>query len=369
MQKLNTVSSWQMTALFTAYITGSAIVWIPAPLTGAAKNAAWVSLWLASGIGMLVLACVLYLHRKYPELTFVEYSELTFGRMVTAIIAVPYLIMLLLMLSNIVIGISQFFNSTMMRETPSYVFHLLTLLTAAMTVRAGIEVMSRMFILLLAAVFFFSFSVLLLCLPSYRPELLLPVFQHGFKQTLFGAYQTWGFPYAEIILFSTLLPFVRRDQRQHLGKFMFIALLFNGISLSLVILCTIMALGPMAATVKFSLFELARLVDVADIIQRIESVISIGLIAASYMKATIVLFMLNEAISRLLRLQDENILIFPTTFLSFLLTMTMYQNELEFNERVTAEWPLIITLFGVVPNLMVILVTAFKDRRGKIRKA
>ncbi|MFC5703973.1 endospore germination permease [Cohnella faecalis] len=367
MQKRYTVSSWQMAALFLAYITGSAIVWIPAPLTGAAKNAAWISLWLAFGLGTLVLACILYLHRRYPDLTFVEYSELTLGRIATTIIAIPFLGMLLLMLSNITIGISQFFNSTMMRETPSYVFHLLILFTAAITVRAGIEVMARMFMLLLIALFIFVFSVLLLNLSSYRPELLTPVFEQGFKQTFFGIYQTWGFPYGEIILFSTVLPFIRRD-RQHLGKLMFSALLINAISLSLSILCTIMALGPMAATVKFSLFELARLVEVADIIERIESVIGMTLIAASYMKATIVLFIFNATLSRLLRLQDEKILIFPTAFLTFLLTMTMYRNELEFNENVTAEWPLIITFFGVVPNLIIILVTVLNDWRAKIHK-
>ena len=55
MKKRITVSSRQMATLFLSFLTGSAIVNIPAPLTGAAKNAAWVSLWMANGLGMLLL--------------------------------------------------------------------------------------------------------------------------------------------------------------------------------------------------------------------------------------------------------------------------------------------------------------------------
>ncbi len=47
MKKGITVSSRQMATLFLSFLTGSAIVNIPAPLTGAAKSAAWVSLWMS----------------------------------------------------------------------------------------------------------------------------------------------------------------------------------------------------------------------------------------------------------------------------------------------------------------------------------
>ncbi|UUZ87316.1 hypothetical protein LJK88_11250 [Paenibacillus sp. P26] len=50
-KKQTTVSSRQMATLFLCFLTGSAIVNIPAPLTGAANNAAWLSLWMANGLG------------------------------------------------------------------------------------------------------------------------------------------------------------------------------------------------------------------------------------------------------------------------------------------------------------------------------
>ncbi|KRF09968.1 spore gernimation protein [Paenibacillus sp. Soil787] len=362
MKKKITVSSRQMAMLFLSFLTGSAIVNIPAPLTGAAHNAAWVSLWIANGIGMLLLCCVLYLHRKYPELTLIQYSRQAIGRVSTVILAIPFFMMTVMMLSNIVVDIGGFFKSTMMRETPTYVFSFLILFTAALTVRSGIEVMARMFALLLITIFIFSAIVMLLTLPVYRVELLMPLFPHGFKPVLHGAYIAYGFPYAELVLFSMVLPFVRKDQ-EPLGKFMFSSLLISGISLTFVIMCTIMALGPISGNLKFSLFTLARLIEVAEIIERVESIMGITLIAGSYMKTTIVLFAINLGLSQLLRIQDEKILIFPIAFFAAMLSLTLFKNELEFSRHVGTVWPLFITLTGVLPILLLTIVTMVKSRQ------
>ena len=126
MKKGITVSSRQMATLFLSFLTGSAIVNIPAPLTGAAKNAAWVSLWLANGYGMILLSCILYLHRKYPDLTLIQYSRQAIGRVLTVILVIPFLLMTIMMLANVVADIGGFFKSTMMRETPTYVFHIVS---------------------------------------------------------------------------------------------------------------------------------------------------------------------------------------------------------------------------------------------------
>ncbi|MGO4269418.1 endospore germination permease, partial [Paenibacillus sp. TAF58] len=323
-----------------------------------------ISLWMANGLGMLLLSCILYLYRKYPEMTLIQYSRQAIGRVLTVIIAIPFFVMAVVMLADIVVDIGGFFKSTMMRETPTYVFHLIILFIAALTVRSGIEVMARMFTLLLITIFIFSAIVMLLSIPAYRVELLMPLFPKGFKPVLHGAYITYGFPYAELVLFSMILPFVRKDQ-EPLGKFMFVSLLISGLSLTLVIVCTIMALGPMAGNIKFSLFTLARLIELAEIIERVESIIGMTLIAGSYMKATIALFVINLGLSQLFHLQDDKILIFPIAFCTGMLSLSMFRNELEFMGHVGTVWPLFITVTGVVPILLLTIVTAFKSRRKK----
>lgn len=59
-----TVSAFQMGVLFFVFMTGSSIINIPGALIGKANNGAWLSLLLSGGIGFLILACILFLHRR-----------------------------------------------------------------------------------------------------------------------------------------------------------------------------------------------------------------------------------------------------------------------------------------------------------------
>nr|WP_256990407.1 GerAB/ArcD/ProY family transporter [Paenibacillus sp. VTT E-133291] len=61
MNKQERVSSIQMSMLFLFFMTGSSIVIVPASLTNFAGNGAWISLIIASAIGMLLLTGILYL--------------------------------------------------------------------------------------------------------------------------------------------------------------------------------------------------------------------------------------------------------------------------------------------------------------------
>ncbi|MGM7722771.1 GerAB/ArcD/ProY family transporter [Metabacillus sp. Hm71] len=363
MKKEETVSSAQMACLFLSFMLGSANINMPQPLAEAANNGAWLSVIIANGYGMFLLACVFFLYRKNPDLTFIDVSRKILGKWITVCISIPILLLLLLMLSNIVVDIGGFLTTAMMRETPPYVFHSLILLVAAMSVRAGFEVMARMFVMLLIYMTLFSVSVLLLTIPFYQAGNLLPVMPDGIKPVIHGTYMVLGFPYSELILFSLLLPFVRKEKNNKLKKYMFSVLLIQGFLLVISVLCSIMALGPLAGTFKYSLFQLARLINIREIITRIESFIGIALIVGSYMKASITLFILKETLARVLKMSDERIIIFPVAFIALLLSLTMYKSEIEHADIVLVVWPLFITIVVVLPLLIITFLTLFMGKK------
>jgi spore germination protein KB len=363
MRKEEKVSSGQMMSLFFSFILGSAIINIPQPLVHAAMNGAWMSVIIANLVGILLLVCIFYLYRKNPNLNLIDYSYKVLGKWITLCISIPLIILLFIDLSFIVIDIGGFLTTSMMRETPSYVFHFLILLVAAFTAKAGIEVMARMFVLLLCYMIFFSIAVLVLAIPHYQVVNLFPVFPEGLKPVIHGTYMIIGFPYGEIVLFSFILPFVRKEKDNPLKKYMFSVLLIHGFLLILSILCTIMALGPLAGSFKFSLFQLARLINIREIITRIESFIGIALIVGSYMKTTIMLFILKETLSRVLKLKDNRIIIFPVTYISFLLTLTMFKSEIKFVESVFVVLPLFTIMVAIFPLLFITFVVFFKGKK------
>ncbi|UCZ55356.1 endospore germination permease [Bacillus shivajii] len=368
MKNRESINATQLAYLLLVFLTGSAIVNIPAPVVNVADRMGWLALLISISGGAIVLACVIYLHKQYKSLTFIEYSRETLGNKITIIVIFFLIMMLFLMLGNIVHDIGLFLTSTMYRETPQFVLNGLALFVAALTARAGIEVMARMFTLLIFVIISVFTVVILLLLPEMDPSNLLPLFPEGIKPVLHGSYITWGFPYAELFIFSMLLPFTYKkneDEDPSFTKKMYAGFFVSSLILFIVVLVTIMILGPTAGDIKYSLFFIARLIDVKDILTRVEVITSMIWIVGSFMKATIVLFILNLSMTKWIKIKDDRILIFPISFISLLLALTMYEHELEFALFVADIWPLVITTFGVFPLLLIFLITVIKRNNKK----
>lgn len=355
------ISSGQMSVLFFCFMTGSSIVNIPGPLIGYTKNGAWISLLLSMSIGMVLLACLLYLYRKFPGLTFIEYSKAMVGNWITVVLAIPFISFQFHMASGIVLDIGLFMTTSMMRQTPLYLFLLLVFFVVALTVRSGIETMARMFIIPIISVILFIIIILVLSIPNYKVEHLQPIMPDGIKPVILGTYFSYGFPYVEIVLMAMLLPYVRKEKLANLSKGMYVALLINGFFLIAVTLSTILVFGPMGGERLYSMFEVARTVDLLEVIQRIESLVGISLIMASFMKATITLFVLNLTFTKLFKLQDDRILVFPLALTCFLFAMKlMEKGQANWVASVTAIHPLWGTFAYLLPLLIVIAVAAVR---------
>lgn len=358
MEEKQTISPGQLSTLFFIFMTGSAIINIPGPLIMRAGNGAWLSLLLAGIIGAVLLSCMLYIYRKYPDLSYVAYSRKLVGSFLTYVFGCMAIFFLHYMQSAIVLDAARFMVTSMLRETPLYVFSFLIFMVAALTARAGIEVIVRMFILINTPVVFCTIAVLMLAIPQYHPNYLLPMLPKGFKPVLHGAYIAFGFPYMEAIVFSMLLPYTRVDQRKKVGRYMFLSLGLNIIFLCISIVCVIMTLGSLAGDTMYSLFSLARIIEFQEIIQRIESVIGMSLIADSYMKATIALYILNALLCELFGIKDRKTLIVPLALIGFLNSMVIFNGTAEWANFVSIVHP-VWNFFSFTLPLLILTFMAF----------
>ena len=359
-----TISAGQLAILYICFMVGSSIINIPNPMIRFAGNMAWLSVLVSTAIGMLLMSLVLYLFRCYPDDVYTVYLNRVYGRWIAGVFTVLLMLLLLLMFSYIVLDIGYFFTNTMMVETPMYVFNALTIITAAYAVHAGIEVMGRMFILLMASMMLAIVVIVFLAVPISRPEALLPLYV-DIKHMLHGIYFSFGFPFGELFLFSAILPFVRKESRQHAGKWMYAMTALCGILLIVVILITVMTHGPMAGDRKFSLYAVARLIKIGQFMIGLEAIVGIALIAGSFMKATIALFILNHVTARFFKLDDDQLLLPAISYVAFLLTMTMFRSEAEFSFAVNTVWTLIVMAFGIVPFVLAALITFVKRGIGR----
>ncbi|REJ12058.1 MAG: spore gernimation protein [Paenibacillaceae bacterium] len=360
-----TISAGQLAILYVSYMIGSSIINIPNPMIHFAGNMAWLSITVSALMGMLLLSLVLYLFRCYPDDEYTACLNRVYGRWIAGVFIVLLILMLFLMLAYIILDIGDFFTNTMMVETPMYVFNTLTIVVAAYTVYAGIEVMGRMFFLLMGSMMLAVVLIVFLAVPLTRTETLLPLFTEGIKPVLHGIYFSFGFPFGELFLFSVILPFVRKDSRRDAGKWLYAMTALSGFLLLIVILITVMTLGPLAGDRKFSLYAVARLIKVGNFMVGLEAIVGIALIAGSFTKATIVLFILNYVTARFFKLDDDKLLLPAISFITFLLSMTMFRTEDEFSFAVQVGWPFIVMTVGIVPLMLAALITLLRRNMGR----
>lgn len=285
-----------------------------------------MSLLLSITAGVLFLSCILFLYQKFPDLTFIETSKALIGKWMTILLFIPFISFQFHMTSGIVLDIGLFMTSSMLRETPLYLFVLTVFVVIALTVRSGIETIARMLFVPMALVLSFVILILVLSSNNYQVDHLLPILPDGIKPVLLGAYFSYGFPYVELVLMAMLLPYVRKEDRPHVKKGMYFALFLNGFFLIAVTLSTILVFGPMAGERKYSMFEVARIIDLLEVIQRIESLIGISLIMTSFIKATITLLILNLTLTKFFGLRDDRILVFPLALICFLFSLHQIEN-------------------------------------------
>ena len=359
-----TISAGQLAILYVSFMVGSSIVYIPNPLIQFAGNMAWLSLIASALMGMLLLSLVLYLFRCYPDDIYTVYLERVYGRWIAGVFAVLLMLMLHLMFAYIVLGVGNFFINTMMLETPMYMFNALTIVVASYTVRAGIDAMGRMFFLPLCIMMLAVLMILIFTIPIAKWEMLLPLFPEGFKPVLHGTYFSLGFPFAELFLFAVILPIVRKESRRRAGIWMQWMTAFSGLVLLVVTVLTVVSLGPLADARKFSLYAVARMFKIGNVMVGLEAIVGIAMMVGSFMKAAIVLFILNCVTARFFGLNDDKLL--PAiAFIGFLLSMTMIHTESEFVFSVDIVWPILVLALGIIPLVLAALITFVKRRPGR----
>ncbi|MBW7456510.1 GerAB/ArcD/ProY family transporter [Paenibacillus sepulcri] len=368
MKQNEMISPSQMAMLLLAFTLGSSIVFIPTPVISAAGNGAWMSIILAAAAGVPGLLSVLYLHRIFPDKSSIQYLGDVFGRWIGSVFTIIILFVMVLMIANITVGAGVFFTTTMMLDTPLYIFHSLILFVSALTALAGIEVAARMFSLSLLIMLATIMIILVFDLGKYHPTHLLPLFTGGALPVLHGAILIHGFPYSEIFVFSLLLFYVRPARNEPLGRMLISAYAVNMIIFLAVVLCASMIFGQAAGQRNFALYEMARVLEIPGFAVRIEAISGITLIAGSYIKSTIALIALSSGIARILKLKDSRSVILPLTLLLLFMSLTMFSTQME--SRIS--WSVIVPAVNVLATTPIVLgavITLIKRSFGKNGKS
>ncbi|MFZ5650045.1 MAG: GerAB/ArcD/ProY family transporter, partial [Bacillota bacterium] len=194
-----------------------------------------------------------------------------------------------------------------------------------------------------------------LAIPEADVRRLMPVMENGLMPVFKGALSAIGFPFAETILFTMIIPYLNNPGGAR--KAMLFGVLTGGFLLLLVILRTILVIGPATARLWYPVLEAVRMIDLYNIIQRVDAAVIINWIGFGFMKITVCFYAFVLGLAQWLNLSDYRPLALPAGVLMLALSILVYDSYVDEVFFAAVIWyPYALTVAFIIPLIM--LVTA-----------
>lgn len=277
-QKTMNITLWQQTCLITSTLFGVGVLTLPRTATSHLYEAGWMSPVFGAMFALVSIWMIAMLSRRFPGMTFIEYSPIIFGTKKTSavgrLLSLPWILFYLLFLLVTTAFTARIFGSVVvtavLRETPLEVIIVTMCFLAVFLSMHEVEVVARVNELLFPLI---VLPVLIIALASFQKaewEYLFPLFRGDvmaiLKEVSEASYSYQGY---EIMLI--FFAFANRNSGK--GKAGFYGILITMIVYTLIVVAGIAVFGYDELQLEtWPTLELVKTTQVpGQILERLES--------------------------------------------------------------------------------------------------
>lgn len=333
---------------------------LPSALAGPARQDAWLSMAIAVLVGLGIIIVYTSLALNFPDQNFIQYSETILGKFLGKTVGLIMIWFALHLGSVVLTDLGYFLTTSVLPYTPMVVINTIMMLLVVNAVKGGLEVFSRvndlLFIILVLLVFVLTF----LSIPVVDIKRVLPVMENGIKPVIAGSLAAIGFPFAETMLFTMIIPYIDRPQK--VKRALLLGGLAGGLLLLFVITRTLLTLGAgPTARFWFPALEAVRMINLFDIIQRVESIIIINWVGFGFIKIAVCFYAFVLGLAQWLNLKDYRPLVLPAGVLMTALSLFLHGSFMENIAFASKLWtPYALPITFIIPLIMLIKVSLRK---------
>lgn len=358
------INSTQFFCLIVLFELGSALL---LEIGRPAGRYGWIVLVIAGIVGCLLYLAYIKLHSYYPTLVLTQYTQLIWGKYIGMIVSFVYVLYFMYMAARILRDFTDLLSIMAYRNTSPIILAALMMGVSIYAVKQGLQTIARVslvgFVLLLSIFFALSlFEVIdgLMHIDNLRP--FLPRDWSPILHTVFPKAIT--IPFGEMVAFLMLFPYL--DQKVKGRKIGLYAILASCLYLIFSSLENIMVLDEDIVEASiFPLLSSASLIDIANFITRLESLIVITLVTLGLFKLLIFFYCTVIGAANVFGIRKQNKLIIIIGLLIFILSFAIASNEIEHIHIGIEKVPyyLHIPLQIVVPLLLLLSVIIRNKKR------
>lgn len=264
-------------------LSGSQLFWMVATITlimplgvaisptiAIAKQDAWISLIITGSVCLLIGSLLARLGLAQPNLSFTGSSIRIFGRWIGTLVVAPYILVWIAISSVALRSMVDFFQSTLLNKTPSWIIMIIVLSLMLYLVHGGLSVIGRfseivgpVFFLLVILSFIFNIK-------NINIDKIVPVFGDNELLTVIkGVVPSTPLIGVESVMLLVLMQFIRHPKNAPFQSA--VAVATSSFILVIAAIMILLVFGPeLSIMINTPYFELVRAIDIMDFIQNLD---------------------------------------------------------------------------------------------------
>jgi spore germination protein KB len=357
------ISSQQLMIFVIIQTIGDSILVLPAIPAHEAKQDAWIVAICSVGIGSLVVFLYSSLNKLYPNLSLIQYSEKILGKWLGITFSLLFLSYTFVISALYLREIGDFMTTQIMHETPIQSILILMFAVILIATSLGLEPIIRSSELLFPFVILLLLPLIIFLLPDIKLENIQPVFEGGFKPIIRGSFEFIAFPFLELVGILMILSNV--NEKDRIGKSLFIGALSGGLVLIIITVLTILVLGAdITERQLYPSYTLARKINIANFLTRIEAFLASIWIITIFFKIAFYFYITALGFTQTFKLRNYRFLIFPLGVNLIVFSLLVSPNISDYNKMISDTWWLVDVTFGFFLPFLLLIVGKFRVRKG-----
>ncbi|WP_025679435.1 GerAB/ArcD/ProY family transporter [Paenibacillus polymyxa] len=339
---------------FALYQIGSAYLVLPAAITAAAKQDAWLSIPVSLGFHLLLIPLYTSIARQIQGKSFVEHLRCLFGPLggtisIVFIFFFPFLVFIMTLRN-----LGDFITIAIMPETPPDAIYFIMLIVIYFAVRSGPVVIGRC-----AEILFFFLLVLYLLvritlLPESKIDNVLPIFEYGLNPIVLASFNLFAFPYLEAFLYLFFAQYIP-DPKKWRKTVITSALISGGMYFLMVLQIIAVMSEGVVSNLTFPTFFINRTISSGEFLQRFEIFVAVFWFVTIFFRLALLLYVSAQGLADAFRLRNANALLVPLILIAIAMVHSIWPN-MQFINKFFSVWPFYAMIFGIVFPIVLWLV-------------
>jgi len=362
MSEKGIINTKQFVWLLFIMITAISTMQIPGMLIMQAGRDAWLSIFGAWFLDVMLALVYAYMGIRFPGENFVQYSITILGKYLGRMVGILFSLFFLLACTLVLRGIAQVVDVVFLPRTPLNVILISAFLVSAFIARKGIEVIARTTEILGPLYFLSIVTLSFLVLPSFHVARLKPQFDEGVAPFLIGI-PLMLTSFGICIIMAMYIPLCNRPENGFLAK-------FNAVSMGALVvsLVTALSVGIFGIEDAQSMIspglQLAKMINFSNYIERVEMVWLLVLVGSGIVASSSLLWAFGLGLAQTAGLKTYQPLIYPGALISLVLCIVSFPSNLQQTNFYHYTFPIVAAFIETGLELFLFAAALILHKRG-----